>query len=292
MKISFIQVASFSLFLAFLFKSCDSQPELYKKEFTAEEKSKLPDQMFENLIRKYGQGSVSEVMVLREIEKIDPENATLWRELGIPYGKRGMAAGFYENYEKSIKYDPLQWQGYLGYMYLYFYRDYKRALTNFNALDTLTPNFVDYPQATSIHFMRAICHLQLEEYDQALSYWDKHFKEELKTLTYEYLDSKSFLFQGITYYKKGDYANAKEIFDLGLKYNEADSDLLLWSAKTSLEIGNFKEATGTIEKADKAFKMGNFNQRPYVEEFYQTYQSDIDEIKEKIKSGEKLTKKD
>jgi len=262
--------------------SCETTPELYKKEFSQEELAKLPEQMMEKVIRKYGQGSVSEIMVLKEVEKLDPQNATLWREFGVPYGKRGMAKEYYENYGKAVEYDPLHWQGWRGYMYLYFYRDYQKALDDFNALDTLTPNFVDYPQATSIHFMRGVCHLQMEEYDQAISYWEKHFAEELKTLTPDYLDSKSFLFYGITHYKMGNLEKAKEQFNLGIEHNPRDADLLFWYARTAFELKDYYEANKAINAADKAFKKGNFNQRPYVEEFYQIYQGDIDELSDKV----------
>jgi len=162
--------------------SCQQPTALYKRAFTKVEKEKLVDQMTNNLIRKFGQGSVAEIMVLREALQMQPRNADLWREIGVPYGKRGMAMEFYENYGKAAKYDPLNWQGWRGYMYLYFYRDYERAIADFDSLDKLTPNFVDYPQSTSIHFMRAICYLQLGEYDKALSFWDAHIEEELSTM--------------------------------------------------------------------------------------------------------------
>ena len=38
----------------------------------------------------------------------------------------------------------------------YFYRDYKRALKDIEEYDALTPNFVDYPQWTSVNYMRGI----------------------------------------------------------------------------------------------------------------------------------------
>ncbi len=265
-----------------LFISCQQEPVLYKKEFSAEEKKQLADQMTNNLIQKFGQGSVSEVLVLEEALRLQPENGDLWREIGIPYGKRGMAAEFGENYGKSVQYDPLSWQGWRGYMYLYFYRDYERAIADFNAIDDLTPDIVDYPQSTSVHFMRGICYLQLGEYDKALSYWDRHITEELKTNTEKYIDSKTFLFQGITYYKKGDYAKARESFDRGLKHADYNADLWLWSAKLALYNKEKKKGLADLEKAQIQYNKEYQNDRPYVEEFYQMHQADIDEVKEAL----------
>jgi len=262
--------------------SCQQPPGLYKKEFTTEEKKRLAKQMPNSLLRKFYQGSVSEVMVLREALTFQPKDAKLWREIGVPYGKRGMAAEFHENYGKAVKYDSLNWQGWRGYMYLYFYRDYERAIADFDSLDKLTPNFVDYPQSTSIHFMRAICYLQLEEYDKALSYWDLHINEELKTGSEDYIDPKTFLFQGITYYRKGNLVKAQESIDRGLKHIKNNADLWLWSAKLALQNNQRQKALAALEKAQTQFDKGYYNYRSYVEEFYQMYQSDIDDLKKDI----------
>jgi len=279
-----------NLLLLFLMGSCSvfcQQPDgLYKKEFTEAEKVKLVDQMTNKLRRKFGQGSVSEIMVLREALQMQPTNADLWREIGIPYGKRGMAAEFYENYGKAAKYDPLNWQGWRGYMYLYFYRDYERAIADFDSLDKLTPNFVDYPQSTSVHFMRAVCYLQLGQYQKALSFWDLHIEEELRNSSEDYIDPRTWLFKGITYLKMDDIVKAKENIDRGLKNVPGNADLLLWSAKLAYQNKEYKKAQIQLEKAQARFSEGYNNYRPYVEEFYQMYQSDIDELKNEILSLE------
>lgn len=262
--------------------ACQSDPILFKKEFTAEEKWKLTDQMTNGLIRSYGQGSVSEVMVLEEAIRLTPQRADLHREIGIPYGKRGMAVEFHPPYSRAVELDPENWQGYRGYMYLYFYRDYERAIADFDGLDALTPNFVDYPQATSVHFMRAVAYLGMEDYDTALAYFDKHITEELRTTTEDFIDLKTFVFQGIAHYKKGDIAAARKSFDRGTTNTPYSSDLWYWTAKLAQERGDKITATNAIEKAEIQFKKGYSNNRPYVEEFFQIYEGDIQELKEKI----------
>ncbi len=252
---------------------------LYKKTFSEAEKIKLANQMTTDLIKKYNQGTVSEIMVLEEAIKLAPEEAGLWREIGVPYGKRGLAVEFQENYSKAVQYDPLNWQGWRGYMYLYFYRDYERAIKDFDTLDDLTPGIVDYPQSTSIHFMRAICYLQLEEYEKAITYWDKHFEEELRTGTEDYIDPRAYLFQGITYLKMGDLENANRSFEKGIKNHPKNADLWLWSAKLAFKNGALAKGKKALNNAQVQFNKNYQNARPYVEEFYQMHQSDIDELK-------------
>lgn len=282
MKSSQYNLSVILVIIFFSLTSCQSDPVLFQKEFTAEEKWELTDQMTNGLIRSYGQGSVSEVMVLEEAIRLSPQRADLYREIGIPYGKRGMAVEFHPPYSKAVELDPLNWQGYRGYMYLYFYRDFERAIADFDGLDALTPNFVDYPQATSVHFMRAVAYLGMEEYDTALDYFDQHITEELRTTTEDFIDLKTFVFQGIAHYKKGDIAAAKKSFDRGTTNTPYSADLWYWTAKLALERGDGTTAKSAIEKAEIQFKKGYFNNRPYVEEFFQIYEGDIQELKEKI----------
>lgn len=266
------------LFLSFfILYACQEKP-LYKRTFSEEEKLKLTDQMTNGLHRFY-QGSVAEVMILEEAISLRPEQADLWREKGAATLKRGMAADFHEFYGKAAQYDPAGWLGYRGYMYLYFYRDYERAIKDFNTLDDLTPDIVDYPQSTSIHFMRGICYLQLGEYKKALSFWDRHLVEELRTTTEEYIDPKTYLFQGITYWKMGDFEKANSSFERGLKNHPYNADLWLWTAKMAIQNGDSNMAKQALEKAQTQFDKEYQNYRPYVEEFFQMYQSDIDELK-------------
>ena len=230
----------------------------------------------------YYQGDVGEQFLIAEAIKLDDTNASIWREKGIPYLKRGIAAPYYVNYQKAIQYDAKGWQGWRGYIYLYFYRDYERALADFNATDTLTPDFVDYPQSTSVDFMRAICYLQLGDQDQALDFLDRHIQEELSSVEEKYVDLKAFLFQGIAFHRKGLFEEAAASYKIALRHAPENADLWYWLAKSSLAAGEIAAAKIAIEKADTAFKKGDFNKRNYVEEFFQIYQSDIDNFKKEI----------
>jgi len=267
--------------------ACQQAPELYKKELTVADKKRFADQMSNNLVRKFGQGSAAEVMVLREALEFEPTNGKLWREIGIPYGRRGMAAEFCEYYGKAVQYDSLNYIGWRGFTYLYFYRDYERAIADFDSLDNLTPNFVDYPQSTSIYFMRAIGYLKLEQYEKALFYWDAHINEELRTSTDEnYIDPKTWLFQAITYYKMNDFDKAKESIERGLKNVPENANLLFWSANLAFQNKEYRKAKNQLEKAQIQFNKGYHNYRSNVEEFFQMYQSDIDELAKAINDAD------
>ncbi|MEM6316036.1 MAG: tetratricopeptide repeat protein [Bacteroidota bacterium] len=281
--IIFHKFPNYYLLFGFLFlMACQDTSTLYQKTFTAEEKKQLALQMRQG-IGYYYQGSVPEVMLIEEGLSLDPDNVELNREVGIPYLKRGFAAEFEKYYQRTISLDPTEWIGWRGYLYLYFYRDYERAIADFDATDSLTVDFVDYPQATSVHFMRAIAYLKLKKYDEALLYLDMHLTEELKTTTLDYIDAKTFLYQALAYYKQGALAKAREYLKIGTDNAPYSADLWYWTAKIALEQGQQEIAREALEKGQTQFRKGYQNQRPYVEEFFQLYQSDFDELQAQLK---------
>jgi hypothetical protein len=66
------------------------------------------------------------------------------------------------------------WQGWRGYLKLFFYRDYESAIADFNATDTLTTGFTDYPQSMSVDYLRGLAYFQLGEEEKALDYYTKY----------------------------------------------------------------------------------------------------------------------
>jgi len=270
------------LSITLLFACQQGQP-FYKKEFSKERQLELAETLLSGMgYRFYYQGDVGEQLLLEEAEKYNSEHAEIWRERGIPYLKRGIAWGYKPNYEKCVNYDSVGWQGYRGYCTLYFYKDYAWALQDFDELDVLTPNFTDYPQATSIDYMRGVCYLGLEQPEKALEYFDQHIEREAKEVGYDYIYSVTYLLKGIALKKLNRLKEAQEIFEFGIKQHEQNADLEYQLAKLLHEQGKNAEAAKWVQKARQSFDAGYSNNRPYVEEFYQVYLLDIEELTAKV----------
>lgn len=257
------------------FSSCEEQRPLYKKAFTEKEAKDLAVNLTQG-IQVYYQGTPPAQFLLKEALILDSTLALAHREVGAPLLKRGIVNKSIKAYSKAVRYDSLIWQGWRGYMYLYFYRDYDNAIRDFNATDSLTLNFVDYPQSESVDFMRALCYLKKKDHQNSLRYFEKYFQHESKIDDLYYVESRAFLYHGIVYYEMGDFEMALKKFNFGLKYHN-NADLLFWKAKVMQEL-NFEkgEILRVIAKAKKLFNEGFRNSRPYVEEFYQTYIEDFD----------------
>lgn len=274
---------TYSLSILCLLTACAPQTPLYVKTFSAEEQTKLAQQFLAGTGVWYYQGSTASQNLIQAGLQHNPNSAELWRELGAPHVKRGFAEQTWLYYGKVVELDARGWQGWRGYLMLYFYRDYENALKDFDATDTLTPNFVDHPQSTSVDFMRGICYLQLGNYDKALSYLKAHIESEIKVVGEAYIDSKTFLYQGIALYKKGLHEEALAALRRGLHNADGrNADLWYWVAKIALEQGRTAEAAEAIENAEAQFRQGYYNHRDYVEEFYQTYPADISALRKQI----------
>lgn len=276
-------------FIVILFlTTCESNPSFYKKEISKESHDELADKLLSGLgYRYYYQGSVGEQALLEEAALYNPDHPEVWRERGIPYLKRGMAAKFYGPYDKCVQADAIEWQGYRGYCYLYFYRDYERALADFNALDTLTPNFVDHPQAQSVDFMRAICYLGMKDAKKSLAFIDKHIASETEKVGEDYIDAISFLTKGRAHELLNELDAAQATYELGIKVHNKNADLEYHLAKVLYKKGQKEKALALIEKAKTSFQEGYGNSRPYVEEFWQVYYADITDLESIISKGKK-----
>ena len=230
----------------------------------------------------YYQGTVSERMVIHEGNKFNEGNAWGARELGVPYLKRGFAAEAQAHYADAILADPEEWLGYKGYCWLYFYRDYERALEELERFDAFTPGFVDYPQATSVDYMKGICHLQLGQKEKAIQLLEINLQKEKEETGVEYTELMNYQMLAIAYHQNGAWEAADKVYKEGLKHNENSADLWFHYADNLYEMKRLEEARNALVQSQSWYNKGSRNFRPYVEEFYAIYQEDIDALHGKL----------
>lgn len=276
-----------ALFLAItVFSSCNEQDVLYKRTYTDEEKIVLSESLLNAAGTDfYYQGSVGERMIIHEGNKYNPNNAWGEREIGVPYLKRGFAAEANKYYQRAVEFDEEQWLGYKAYCWLYFYRDYETALAEVDRFDALTPDFVDYPQSTSVNYMRGVCYLQLGRYEEAIKAMTLHLEKEIESVGHDYIESMPYLILGMSYHQGGQYEKADSIYTLGIKHNNSTSDLYYYKAMNLLKMNRVEDAIASHALAQEWYSKGAKNARPYVEEFYAIYQEDLDRLKAEVNAS-------
>lgn len=267
--------------LVFLAFSC-TEKQWYKREFTAEQKSKLSEQLFAAGETWYYQGSVPQQFLFSESLLHNPDNGAVWRELGAAPVKRGLAVEAMGFYKKAVETDPTTWQGLRGYMYLYFYRDYEAAIADFNATDTLTRDFTDYPQGQSVDYMRGLSYMGLKDHSSAIRFFKKYINEVTESEGEDWVDVYAFLYRGITYEYAGKRDAALSDFKKVIQYSGQLSDPYYHMARVLYSTGKTEKALEAVRQAKKRFKEGNFHYRPYVEVQEQLYLSDIESLEQTI----------
>ncbi|TYA52429.1 tetratricopeptide repeat protein [Formosa maritima] len=266
-----LQKLFLSIFILFLFISCSSKEEKLKQVY---------DYGF-----RYYQGSPEHMNAFAYALELDSTKAETYRELSVTYLKRGIPHQWKDWYDGAVTYDPITWQPWRGYLYLWFYRDYKKAIADFDASDVLTPNFTDHPQGHSVDYWRGIAYLGLNDYKNSIAYFDTYINQEINESGEGWVELTAFLYRGIAYFESGDLENALINFDKQLQYSRnLSADAKYYKAKILKEKGNFENALININEAIEDFNMGYYNNRPYVETLRQIYMEDLVLLKSELTS--------
>lgn len=261
---------------------CTPKRNWYSVEFTKEEQQRLSPQL-----RKGGgyfyQGSRPERFQLEEAMMMDSTDADLWRELGTARVKRGLASEMYYYYGEAVKRNPEKWAGFRGYLYLYFYRDYERAIADFNLGDSANGR-VDYSQGQSHDYMRGIAYYGLKKYSTAVESLDAYIEEITETEGEDWVDVYAHLYRGLALANDKRYKEALVAFDNAEKLYPKLADVFYHRARIHCGNRQFAKALMSLDLAKKYFVEGYYHQRPYVEVLDQLYLQDIEQLIEEIQS--------
>ncbi|WP_281541995.1 tetratricopeptide repeat protein [Maribacter aestuarii] len=252
-----------------------------------EQKSELNRELAELKFKEehnFLQGSPQSMKLLEEAIELDSTYAEALREYSVANLKRGMPLEWKPKFDKAVYHDPKTWQGYRGYLYLWFYRDYKKAIADFDATDTLTPH-LDYPQGHSVYFWRGIAYLGLKDYDNSIAYWDKHITKETEDTGEDWVELEAFLYRGIAYHESGNSEKALENFDKVIHYFKQSADAKYYKALVFMEQQKYEEALALVDEAILDFEQEFYNNRAYVETLRQIYRQDLEELRDAIVKG-------
>jgi tetratricopeptide (TPR) repeat protein len=199
-------------------------------------------------------------------------NGDLFHEMSVHNTKNGNYGLAVQHLNKAVQLDPKIY-GYYGWVTLYYYRDYERALEYLNRYDSLTPNFTDFPVGENIHYLRGLAYMQLKEYDLAIQYFDLYIEEEKSRAGIEWIDHSAFYYKGICLEEKRDFKSAKVNYELAIKYLpnfvEALYHRALLIEDKELKV---KEMKHILTLIDSGFSKVD----PYMEIFHPVYRQDVE----------------
>lgn len=268
-----------SLFCLLMLFSCGKDSGL-----NASEKRVLAEETYNKAVQ-FRQGSTAFQNGIAEAVTIDPTYEPGVYELSVADLKRGLPHKWLPQYNKAVALDSVTRIPWRGYLYLWFYRDYKKAIADFDASDILTPDFIDAPQGHSIDYWRGIAYLGLKDYKNSNAYFEKHIAKETEDFGEDYVDITAFLYNGITYFEAGNYKKAIYNFNKQLEYSRnLSADAKYYKAQMFITENKNTQALETINEALQDFENGYNNKRAYVETLKQLYYEDLTELKSKIEN--------
>lgn len=269
-----------SLAIVLGFWACETKPQSI--DGPSQEELRQEAAMVYDVIRtQFPQGSAEEMNQIQKALLIDSTYAEAWRELSVAYLKRGMPHKWKPYMDKAVELDAKTWQPWRGYLYLWFYRDYQKAISDFNASDTLTP-YIDHPQGHSVDYWRGIAYLGLEDYQNSIRYFDQHITRETEESGEDWVEINAFLYRGLAQLKKKDTLAAKQDFRKIIHYFKKSADAKYHLAQIFHHQKQQDSATMMLSQAMEDFEAGYSNSRPYVEALYQIYREDLTNLKAEI----------
>jgi len=261
----------------FLLASCSEPHQWYKKNINESAKAKLAESVLNGVSYHY-QGSVPEQFHIKEALSLDSSNGDFWREMGTARVKRGIADEMYYYYAKAAELKPDPWMGFRGYLYLYFYRDYKRAIADFDQMDSITGT-INNSQAQDHDYMRGLAYYGAKDYRQAIGYFEKYIKRISAEVGAEWVDVNAHLYLALCLKKYSySYQAAKEELEKMLAIYPESADAHYQLALIAHFENQYSIARAHLEKAKQYYEQGFYHNRPYVEVLDQLYPEDLQNL--------------
>ena len=177
---------------------------------------------------------------------------------------------------KAVELEPKIYTGYRGAMKLYYLRDYKGAIKDFNTTIGFFPNQKGLAAwGRPILFLLGKAYWQMKEYKTAVKYFNDYIKEETETSGEDWIDTNTFLYKGICLYKLAHYQDALESFKKGIQYNENFPEAYYHAGKTLMALKQKQEACEYFSKAKQYAQKGFIKTDAFREVFGQLHFNDI-----------------
>jgi tetratricopeptide (TPR) repeat protein len=215
------------------------------------------------------------------LSQVDEPNYELLHAVAVQNLKNGNFAIAYDYLSRAADLSD-EVYGYFGWVMLYYFKDYERALVYFDKYDVLTPGFSDAPAGEDINYLRGVAHLQLNRIDSALHYFDYYIKEKTAHPGEDWVEVSAFYYKGVAHYLKNDYFSAKTSFETAIKYYEDYTESYYYLYLT-LKRMKEPEAIKTLYVAKALGDKNLFRRDIYVTYLYPVYLQMIDMELEKEK---------
>jgi len=211
------------------------------------------------------------------LSKMDSISSNDYQSISVQQTKNGDYQKAIHYLEKSITLEAKENENYYGWLLLYYYRDYKKALEHLNHYDDLTPNVIDAPVGENIHFLKGLCYYQLNQYKEAITEFEINKKFEIERFGNKNCNSYIYFYEARCFEKLTNSIEAKKNYQSAIKLSPYATEAYYYLGLLYQSQQKNKLAEKSINKALQLIKKGYKQQDIYVELFDEVYQSQIEE---------------
>ncbi|MBE7685634.1 tetratricopeptide repeat protein [Tenacibaculum piscium] len=229
-----------------------------------------------NQIQWFGYDLEGKEMIDKSIKKIKNFSASGYHIYSIQNTKNG-------NYNKAIEYldkasdlEPKEVDGYYGWLLLYYYRDYEKALFYLNRYDSFTPDFDDSVGDDNILYAKALCYKELGQYSKALELFDNAIKSELKEHGENWISHQVYFQKARTLHLLGQQKKAIEYYNKTIKLWNKSSESFYYKGLAQIEINDSLVGRKNLDIALDLVTKGYKTSDGYVALFDEVYQMEIE----------------
>jgi tetratricopeptide (TPR) repeat protein len=224
----------------------------------------------------YGNNKLGNELMNYGIQKLDTVTYEDYHEISVQNTKNGNYIAAIEALEKSSAMSP-EINGYYGWVLLYYYHDYEKALEKLNAYDARTPEFNDAAVGEDIHFLKGLAHMKLGHYKTAIQEFDINIKNITKNYGEKWTNPYCSFYKARCFEKLDEYKKADECYNQAIQLDTNCTEAYYFKALNLKRMKQMKTAKLNLNRSLELIKKGYKQTDVYVELFDEIYVSDIEE---------------
>jgi tetratricopeptide (TPR) repeat protein len=233
-----------------------------------------------NAADSFGQGTRRSQQYYDSAIKVCPDYEEAWREISVPYLKRGDFFTWRKYLDKAVLLKPQAALGIRGWCLFKFLRDYEGALSDLQKFDTITGFNPSYSGDGNYHLynVMALCERELGNYPKALHYFSLGIDSMLAQKGDAWIGLSDFLHRAVTKMRMKDYEGALSDLNRQMKKYDNYAEIYYYQGLIFNAMRRKKEAAASLEKAKTLMSSGTHHLSDiYCEMPDEVFMEDIEE---------------
>lgn len=222
-----------------------------------------------------GQNKMGNALMQYALSFTDSISDSAYQAWSIRNTKNGNYAIAIDKLEKAMLINPEEISAYYGWVLLYYYRDYEKALKILEQYDAYTPNFADAPSGEDIHYLKGLCHFQMKNYKNAVKEFDIYITNLASTHGEDFVDVYTFVQKGRSLTELGKFDEAILSFKKAISYYKDCTEAYYFMGLTQVKMKKQSEACINFNIALDMINQGEKSNDVYVELFHEIYPQQI-----------------